>query len=74
MAKTPRMYGSVSTAIRQRVAQEMTMQTHCTITADMVSYVKTRDRMNIYAAQYGDETILCWVRSDGEFIVKRVCW
>lgn len=60
--------------IRKKVAQEMTKQTPYTITADMVSYVKGRVQLNVYAAQFGDVTVLCWVRPDGECMVKSVSW
>lgn len=73
MAKTPHMF-TVTSAIRQQVAQEMTKETGYAITADMVSYVKGSPWMNVYAAQFGDITVLCWVRPDGEYIVKCVCW
>ena len=59
---------------RQKVAQEMTKQTPYTITADMVSYVNGENRMNVYAAQFGDVTVLCWLRPDGECMVKSVSW
>lgn len=74
MAKTPYMY-TVTGVMREIVAKEMTAQTQYTITTDMVSYVKGEDnRMNVYASQVGDATVLCWLRPDGRCIVKTVDW
>ena len=68
----PRMY-TVTAIVRQKVAQEMTKRTPYTITADMVSRVKGDD-MNVYVAQYGDVSVLCWVRPDEELIIRCVPW
>ena len=64
---------TVDGAIRQRIAQVMTQRTFRNVTADKVNVVKGEDRMNIFSAQVGDVTVLCWVRGD-EFIIKTVNW
>lgn len=73
MAKTPHMY-TVTGVVRQIVAAAMSEQTKHNITADMVNYVHGESLMNVYAAQVGDVTVLCWFRQDGQCIVKSVCW
>lgn len=73
MPKTPR-HNTAIQILHTKIAEEMTQKTHYTITPDMVTYVKGDVRMNVYAAQYGDVTVLCWVRPDGEFKVKSVFW
>lgn len=64
---------TVDGAIRQRIAQVMTQRTFRNVTADKVNVVKGEDRMNIFSAQVGDVTVLCWARGD-EFIIKTVNW
>lgn len=59
----------------QRVAEEMTKETHWDVTADLVTKISQENpHVAIYAAQVGDVTILCWARIDGSFLVKHVCW
>ncbi|MGN1301410.1 MAG: hypothetical protein ACI4U9_02660 [Clostridia bacterium] len=60
-------------AMRQRIAQVMTHRTQYTISAHQVNFVLGEDRMNIFSAQVGNVTILCWDRN-GEFIIKEVPW
>ena len=60
-----------SKAKKELVATEMTKQTgHC-IKADMVEKIPND---NMYIANYGNVTILCWVRDNGNYVVKKVCW
>ena len=60
-------------ALRQRIAQVMTQHTGYTISAYQVNFVLGEDRMNIFSAQSGNVTVLCWARGE-DFIIKTVNW
>ncbi|MBO5413209.1 MAG: hypothetical protein J6A29_02755 [Clostridia bacterium] len=60
-------------ALRQSIAQVMTQRTGYTISAYQVNFVLGEDRRQIFSAQVGDVTVLCWARGD-EFIIKTVNW
>ena len=60
-------------AMRQKIAMVMSHRTQYTVSADKVNRVNGEIQMNIFSAQVGDVTILCWAR-DNEFIIKTVNW
>lgn len=61
-------------ALKQDVAEAMRARTKLPIYESSIVKIENDADMNIFAAQMGSTTVLCWRLYGGHFLVKTVKW